>query len=298
MTSLSDTIQILLTLPAYRFAACVALVVCLFQALRLVRVSWSGIVVVVKKCVVPFWRLRWWAGVLAVSGILFLFSVPIHGFLQSLEYTYFNPVTLNETRLISNERAVSMYEAQIRQHCDSYEFGIVKRRTAETAAKINSTPQAIYEAALLECGLNPFRVRDDRVAAGWIQFTRAGLSGLDVSLDRVIQACRNREVEFIMDLTEKYLVRKWERAGRPDMRNTIDLYLAIFAPAHIGAAPEKVVYAGFGNPAYELNAGLDGWTQDGQGRIVRGLRLDGRITVWEIYLCLERKKALLLKMKI
>lgn len=298
MTPLSDTIQIILTLPAYRFAACVALVVCLFQALRLVRVSWSGIVALLKKCVVPFWRLRWWAGVLAVSGILFLFSTPIHGFLQSLEYTYFNPVTLNETRLISNERAVSMYEAQLRQHCDSYEFEVVKRRTAETAAKINSTPQAIYEAALLECGLNPFRVRDDRVAAGWIQFTRVGLSGLDVSLDRVIQACRSREVEFIMDLTERYLVRKWERAGKPDMRNTIDLYLAIFAPAHIGAAPDKVVYAGFGNPAYELNAGLDGWMQDGQGRIVRGMRQDGKITVWEIYLCLERKKALLLKQKI
>lgn len=298
MTSLSDTIQIILTLPAFRFAACVALVVCLFQAWRLVRVSWSGFVALLKKCVVPFWRLRWWAGVLAVSGILFLFLVPIHGFLQYLEYTYFNPVTLNESRTITDAHAVSLYEAGIKKHCDSYEFEIMKRRTAETAAKINSTPQAIYEAALLECGLNPFRVRDDRVAAGWIQFTRAGLSGLGVSMERVIQACRNREVEFVMDLTEQYLVRKWERAGKPDMRNTIDLYLAIFAPAHIGAAPEKVVYAGFGNPAYELNAGLDGWTQDGQGRIVRGLRLDGRITVWEIYLCLERKKALLLKMKI
>lgn len=298
MTSISDTIQIILTLPGYRFAACVVLVVCLFQALRLVRVSWSGFVALLKKCVVPAHRPAWWAKVLVVSGGLFLFSAPLHCWLQSLEYTYFNPVTLYEARTISNEHAVSLYEARIRQHCDSYEFEIVKQWTAATAARINSTPQAIYEAALLECGLNPFRVRDDRVAAGWIQFTRAGLSGLDVSLDRVIQACRNREVEFIMDLTERYLVRKWERAGRPDMRNTIDLYLAIFAPAHIGAAPEKVVYAGFGNPAYELNSGLDGWTQDGQGRIVRGLRRDGKITVWEIYLCLERKKALLLKQKI
>ena len=294
MTSLSDTIQILLTMPAYRFAACVALVVCLFQVLRLVRVSWTGIVALLKKCVVPFWRLRFWAGVLAVSGILFLFSTPIHGFLQSLEYTYFNPVTLNESRTITDAHAVALYEAVIKKHCDSYEFEIVKRRTAETAAKINSTPQVIYEAALLECGLNPFRVRDDLVAAGWIQFTHAGLSGLGVSMDRVIQACRNREVELIMDLTEQYLVRKWERAGRPDMRNTIDLYLAIFAPAHIGKEPEKVVYAGFDNPAYYKNSGLDGWGQDGQGRILRGAK-DGKIQVWEIYLCLERKKGLLLK---
>jgi hypothetical protein len=98
-----------------------------------------------------------------------------------------------------------------------------------------------------------------------------------------------------MDLTEKYLIRKWEQAGRPDMRNTIDLYLAIFSPANIGATPERVIYAGFSNPAYYKNSGLDGWYQDG-GRIMRGAK-DGKITGWEIYLCLEKKKGLLLKSK-
>lgn len=298
MTTISDAIQVLLTLPGYRFAACVVLSVCLFQAWRIVRVSWRGIVAVLRLYAVPAHRLTWWAKVLGVSVILFLFSGPLVGWLQSLEYTL-NPVWLSETEHITDEHAVSLYEAGIRRHCDSYEFEVVKRRTAETAARIGSTPQAIYEAALLECGLNPFRVRDDRVAAGWIQFTRAGLSGLGVSLEEVIQGCQRRDIKLIMDLTEQYLIRKWERAGKPDMRNTIDLYLAIFAPAHIGSAPEKVVYAGFGRPAYELNRGLDGWSKDAAGRIVRRVQdCDGKITVWEIYLCLERKKGLLLKSKI
>lgn len=298
MNSITDAIQILLTIPGYRFAACVILAVCLFQACRIVRVSWRGIVALLRLYAVPAHRLTWWAKVFGTSVGLFLFSAPLVGWLQSLEYTL-NPVWLSETEGITDEQAISLYEAGIRRHCDSYEFEVVKRRTAETAAKINSNPQAIYEAALLECGLNPFRVRDDRVAAGWIQFTWAGLSGLGVSLEEVIQGCQRQDVKMIMDLTEQYLVRKWERAGKPDMRNTIDLYLAIFAPAHIGSAPEKVVYAGFGRPAYELNRGLDGWSKDAAGRIVRRVQdCDGRITVWEIYLCLERKKGLLLKSKI
>ncbi len=98
-----------------------------------------------------------------------------------------------------------------------------------------------------------------------------------------------------MRLTDAYLVRRWEQAGKPDMRNTIDMYLAVFAPAHIGRAPEQVVYKGYGNAAYYKNAGLDGWFQDG-GKIVRkASECDGRITVWEIFLCLERKKGIALK---
>src|SRR5690606_12794420 len=184
----------------------------------------------------------------------------------------------------------SMYEVQIRKHCDDYEARVVIERTAQIADSINSTPLAIYETALLECGLNPFRINKERDAIGWIQFTRAGLDGLGFTIKDVIAACERRDVHFIMDLTERYLVRKWAKAGRPDMRNTIDLYLAVFAPAHIGAEPEKVVYAGFSNPAYYRNSGLDGWFVDG-GKIVRKRAMcDGRITVWEIYLCLERKK--------
>lgn len=294
MNNLSDTLQIFLTWPASRWFACVICAVCLFQALRVASAALDVSRFILSHYVVPVWRLTWWIKPALVGSIIFLFSAQVHDLLQELECRYWNPVYL-DAGAVSDAERITVYESEIRKYCDSYEASIVRDRTAQTAAKINSTPAAIYEAALLECGLNPFRVRADGVAAGWIQFTRAGLLGLGVSLDEVKAACRRRDAAFVMELTEKYLVRRWEIAGRPDMRNTIDLYLAIFAPAHISAAPEKVVYAGFGNPAYELNSGLDGWYQD-HGKIIRKQSMrDGRITVWEIFLCLERRKGLLLR---
>lgn len=291
MTHLPDIIQIALQ---WGFPGCLALAVALTFVWRWVGSAFA-LASLMLRYTLPVSRLKALPGYLATVGaiavLLWAFSGPLFAFSELLEYRYFEPVYLSER--IDDTRAVQMYEKTIRGKCP-IEAETVIRRTAETAAKINSTPLAIYESALLECGLNPFRVRDDHVAAGWIQFTRAGVSGLGVTLPEVIAACERRDVNFIMDLTDRYLVRKWEQAGKPDMRNTIDLYLAIFAPAHIAASPEKVVYAGFENPAYSLNSGLDGWYQDGE-RIARRSPGDGKITVWEIYLCLERKKRLLLK---
>lgn len=294
MTRLPDLFQIVLQ---WGFPGCIALAVALTFVWRWVGSAFA-LAALLLRYTLPVSKLKALPGYFATVGVIALllwaFSGPLFAFSELLEYRYFEPVYLSDR--IDDTKAVEMYEKIIREKCP-IEAETVIRRTAETAAKINSTPIAIYESALLECGLNPFRVRDDRVAAGWIQFTRAGVSGLGVTLPEVIAACERRDVNFIIDLTDRYLVRKWEQAGKPDMRNTIDLYLAIFAPAHIAAEPEKVVYAGFENPAYSLNSGLDGWYQDG-GMIARRSPGDGKITVWEIYLCLERKKRLLLKNKI
>lgn len=292
---MTNAVQILL---GFGLPGCLLLAVALLWALRLIGSAWS-LVCLVWRYMAPvsdFKRLPGYlASVGALSLLLWAFSGPLYDLSEEVEYRYFSPVYGGAQ--IDNETAVAMYEKRIREISPA-EAETVIRRTGEIAAKINSTKQAIYETALLECGLNFARVRDDRVAAGWIQFTRVGLSGLGVTLEQVINACNRRDVNFIMDLTEKYLIRKWEKAGRPDMRNTIDLYLAVFAPAHIGAAPDRVVYAGFGNPAYDLNSGLDGWYLS-KDRIMRKSSLrDGRIEVWEIYLCLERKKGLLLKNKL
>jgi len=295
MNALSDFLQIILTHAPIRWLVCVLIFVAFLQALRLISASWSAMIAVIRRLAVPVWTLGFWIKSAFFGTLIFLFSPQITDGLQWAE-DMANPVYLSTTTAVTPDHAVALYDARIREHCDSYEAAIVIRRTAETAAKINSTPLAIYESALLECGLNPFRVRDDRIAAGWIQFTRVGCSGLGVTMPQVIAACNRRDVVFIMDLTERYLIRKWEQAGRPDMRNTIDLYLAIFSPANIGATPEKIIYAGFSNPAYYKNSGLDGWYKDGD-RIMRGHK-DGKIIGWEIYLCLERKKGLLLKQKI
>lgn len=284
---MTDTIQILLSAGQ---AGCIAIAAALWLCWRLVRVSTGAVLALLRRV----WGRSRFAPVLWVgfwSVVLWGFSGSLSDTLQDVEVRYLNPVYVGQHSPDSTA-LVSIYEQEIQKHTTPAEFQAVKRWTESTARRIGSTPLAIYEAAYLECGLNPFRVRDDREAAGWIQFTRVGLQGLGVSLEQVIAACRARDVETIMRLTDAYLFRKAEKAPEgSSLANTIDLYLAVFAPAHIGRAPEAVVYAGFNNPDYFKNSGLDGWTVDG-GKIVRG-RKDGRITVREIWLCLERKKGLL-----
>ena len=292
MTTISNTIQIILNQPGpTRFAGCVVLVLFVWQLFRIAGFGLS----ILFRLLLPFrlWTLT--AG--CIGGLIVtLFATPLSDLLQDLEQRYWSPVYVDQFSGLSDGELLTLYETELRRHTTPEEFRIVKDSTAAISDRIGSTPLAIYEAAYLECGLNPFRVRDDRVAAGWIQFTRAGLSGLGVSLEKVIAACERRDAAFIMGLTGKYLARKAERlpAGST-MANTIDLYLAIFAPAHIGRAANQVVYSGYSDRRYSLNSGLDGWYIDG-GKIIRSrAACDGRITVGEIYLCLESKKARLIK---
>lgn len=282
---MTDALQILLAQSGWMlYASCLVIVLAVWQALRL-----AGLTVRALLQVSILHRPGKWLTAALIALPVFWLSGPICAGLEWIEDRYLSPVYLSGH--IGEQDALEAYEREIRKHTSAAEFDTLKRRTAEIARKINSRQIAIYETAWLECSLNPFRVRDDRVAAGWIQFTKNGLSGLGVSLDSVIRACRARDISTIMDLTEAYLTRRWEKAGRPDMSNTIDLYLAVFAPAHIGKEAGAVVYQGRGNPAYDLNSGLDGWRLE-SGKIVRG-RKDGRITVGEIWLCLERKKRLI-----
>lgn len=286
---MTDALQILLQtgLPG-----CIAIAAAFWLCWRVVRVSTGGLLALVRRVwgrskAGPVLYIGFW------SVVLWGFSRPLTDVLQDVEVRYLNPVYVGQ-HSPDSAALVAVYEREIQRHTTPAEFATVKRWTGATARRIGSTPLAIYEAAYLECGLNPFRVREDRVAAGWIQFTRVGLQGLGVSLEQVMAACRSRDVETVMRLSDAYLARKAEKAPKgSSLANTIDLYLAIFAPAHIGKDAGAVVYAGFDNPAYYKNSGLDGWTVDG-GKIVRG-RKDGRITVREIWLCLERKKGVLLK---
>lgn len=288
MTALSDTIQI-----ALQYGLPGALI--LFAALWMLwRAAWaaSGWLWSAVRKVLPPLKLGSLIWLLFGAALLFSLRFQISGALQEIECRYLAPVYVGQYAA-SDETKIRIYESEIRRHTTAGEFEIIRDSTRATAARIGSTPVAIYEAAYLECGLNPFRVRDDRVAAGWIQFTRVGLRGLGVSLEQVISACQRRDAALIMRLTDQYLCRKADRlpAG-VSLRNTIDLYLAIFAPAHVGADPDRVVYAGFSNPAYYKNSGLDGWKVE-NGKIVRGEK-DGKITAEEIHFCLERKKALLI----
>lgn len=291
---MTDLLQTLLKSEDYAPVYCLVAVLLAFQVILLLRGAFDLAFLVGRYTVFSrFNKLSFWLWLVAFTLILYPFRINLSDMIQGLEDYYADPVYYAGYNSIPG--SIEIYENQIRKNVTPAKFEILKRRTAEMAAKINSTPLAIYESALLECGLKPFRVRDDKIAAGWIQHTRNGCNGLGITLEQVIAACNRQDINFIMDATEKYLVRRWQQAGMPDMRNTIDLYLAIFAPAHIGEDAEKTVYAGFNNPAYYKNSGLDGWYQkDGIIMHKEGAK-DGRITVWEIYLCLEYKKSKLLK---
>lgn len=303
-----DFLQHLLSQDAwFRWIVCIVLVYLAWQILRILRLVLRHLVWWFRKT----WRFTFVWGrrnllvIAALGTLLWAFSNPLLDLLQSIEQRYFSPVFLNDYGNWSDAHLTAIFEEELGKQVDPYQKMVVMRRTREMAEKIQSTPLAIYEAAYLECGLNPFRVRTDRVAAGWIQFTRAGLASLryhgkPVAMNDVFRACETRDIEFMMDLTELYLVRKYEQSGRKPLHNTIDLYLALFAPAHIGAPSDKVVYAGFDNPSYFKNAGLDGWfvvrSAGDKQQIVRerGAR-DGKITIWEIYLAIEAKKGRLVR---
>ncbi len=282
-----DVVQILLQQdPWLRFLFCVVLALLLFTVYRIFKLG-MGFVWRILKFVYQFffvWTRRNWLLVALAGGLLWVFSDSIIDGLQDFEQRFLNPSYLNALSNFDDERLISIYEDELGKHTDTYEKNVVMKRTREMAEKMSSSPLAIYETAYLECGLDPFRVRSDKVAAGWIQFTRAGLV-----------ACARRDINFMMDLSEMYLINQYQRSGSKPLHNTIDLYLAVFAPAHIGAAHNKVVYEGYKNPSYFKNAGLDGWytenTRDGKQLILRkNAARDGKITIWEIYLALESKK--------
>lgn len=194
----------------------------------------------------------------------------------------------------TSRHALAVYEAELDRHCDSYEAAVVKRRVREIAAKIGSTPLAIMEVAYSECGLNPFQVRKDGIAAGIIQFTAAGAQGI-TTLPAVKEVCRRRDIEKMMDWTETYLLKAAAGRALPD---ATAVYVAVFAPGHIGADDGRVLYEGWNNPSYRLNDCFDGYYVEQSGRIIRSRSaMDGRITIAELRLHLEAKKARLLAEK-
>lgn len=301
--ALSDFIQYLLNQdPWLRWIACILLVYALLQTLRILRLLLRQLFRLLKKSYrfTFIWGWRNLFIITVLGSLLWVFSNPLIDFLQEIEQRYFSPVFVHEYDNLTEEHLVAIFEAELAKRVDPYQKEVVVRRTREIAQKIQSIPLAIYEAAYLECGLKPFEVRSDLVAAGWIQFTRIGLKSLEykgqpITFEQVLQACKDQDIEFMMDLTEIYLLRKYERSGKKPLHNTIDLYLALFAPVHIGAPSDQVVYQGFDNPSYYKNAGLDGWytATDSQGRqqiFRKRSARDGKITIWEIFLALESKK--------
>ena len=291
MKPISDLIQIGISLPgALGFVAAVGLVLLVLQFAKSLSDVLRGVGIAFRWLRARFIRLsvrRMFFVCLAAVPVFFC-SSRISATLQYFEQIAVPAYVNGDT----SERALVLYEAALDKTCDTWEAGVVKRRTREIAAKIGCSPLAIYEVAYSECGLDPFRIRTDGKAAGWIQFTVAGSVGI-TSLPEVKQACKNRDVKKMMEWTETYLVSRAK--GKP-MRDATDIYVCVFAPGFLGADDSQVLYEGWSNPNYYLNKIFDGYHIDHKGRIMRtDGAMDGKITIREMRLHLEAKKSRFLR---
>lgn len=258
--------------------------ICAVTAIRLMSAAISaGLIAFVK---IARWVFKPMAlfFALALTMVSLYLRSPAEAMLNYVATRFISPVVIHNT--ITEEDAFAL-RAELRSKVDAHTYEQVMAWTDSTSKAIGCSVEDILAVALLECGLNPFLVREDKVAAGWLQFTRVGLVSHKVSLDRVIRACKEKDVEFIMSLSHLYLTQKANRSSKP-VNTAIDVYLAVFAPSKIGADGKEILYDGANNPAYYMNKGLDGWKLSSSGVIYRSAR-DERITVEELYLAMMRR---------
>lgn len=292
MKNLIDALQIGLQIPGFGLVICFLLVVLFFQAAKVlgfsfvaVRALWA----LGSKLVFRFWGFRRICALLILAIPLYAFNKQISNGLQYLEQAYISPTYVVAD---SSYWAVSCYETELKKHTTEAQFRTVKDSTYKLAADLGCDPLAIYEVAYSECGMNPFCVRTDGVAAGWIQFTRLGLSGFGVSLDEVKRWCRDKDAVSIMEMTGRYM-RKWA-AGRK-LGNSAGVYCAVFAPGKIGHSDDAALYSGWNNPEYCMNKGLDGFVLRGNKALYLPYTMDGKLTKNDLTAALAYKKAGLLK---
>jgi hypothetical protein len=316
LKSLCDLTQILLGYGPAGFA------VLAFLALqggkmfcRAWRLGWAGAWLVgaeARRWVVRLsgWGLVW--NLLAGTALYFVFSAfgpKISDSIQWAEQTWLTPIYLAPIEADTSSEAAAAYTRRIGRNLGPSDYALFLRRTAEIAAKCGSTPLCFYEVYESECSCNPFAInqrerRDkagrlagiDTVAAGQIQFTAAGVSGLvlngeAVTMRQVKDAIIHKRLGFLMDLQELYMARA--SGGKP-LPRPCDVYTAVFMPAFVGKGMETVLASRWSNRPeyYWQNLGLDGYQLDGKGRVLfMPSSRDGVITIKDLSLCLAAKKA-------
>lgn len=287
-----DIIQLLLTdLGPFSFLMAVVLAWALIQAGKLAGLAVHGIVLAAKAIrqisFNPFKPTNS-ALVILIGFLIYLNGETVTTGLQYIEQSLNPTYTTSDTSFFTESR----FEDVIKHHTNEAQFLTVRDSTRALAKEIGCRPQDIYLVAYSECGLNPFTIRQDGIAAGWIQFTRDGLSGLGRSLDQVKQSCYEKDAVEIMRLTGIFIRRA--AAGRR-LETATDFYCAVFAPAKLGHGIDETLYSGFGNPEYYKNAGLDGYFLE-SGKVLYLPHLkDGKLTKRDLMAALEYRKAKFLK---
>lgn len=281
MKNILDLIQIILE---YGISGAVIFALLLMFILRLSRKVWHLFCWVFRQMLSFLPRPTIWNGtVLSLfSTVTYIFASDISNLAQFVETYYVQPAYHIE---YDSSEVIRAYERKMSRHLFTDEFNQVRDSVRSMEREFNLSPGSIYECAYPECGLNPFVIRSDGRAAGFIQFTPAGLKNLGVSLQQVKKWCEDREAGKIMHLTRLYLRRCGLNGG-----DGADVYCAVFAPGYLKAPESAVLYEGKNNPAYYLNSQIDGYTDNGN-RIYRDpFSVDFRITKKELRLWMERKK--------
>ena len=287
-----DIIQLLLTdLGPFSFLMAVVLAWALIQAWKLIICAAEFLAISIKAIrrltYNPF-SIKNGAIVLLIGTVIYLNGENVSSSLQYIEQRISPTYITSDTSFFAESR----FEDVVKRYTNEAQFLTVRDSTRALAREIGCRPQDIYLVAYSECGLNPFRIRDDGIAAGWIQFTMDGLSGLGRSLEQVKQSCSSGDAVEIMRLTGAYIRRA--AAGRK-VESATDFYCAVFAPAKMGAGMDDALYSGFNNPEYYLNSGLDGYFIESEKVLYLPHLKDGKLTKRDLMAALEYRKAKFLK---
>lgn len=288
-------------IAALLFTVCAAIVyrIAKYAVIALTFV-WS-----ILKSATPEFGCLFSASWMLLSFVFYVFSAQIIDVTDFLYQYYFAPVRFSYYDADNSSFTEQAYTNVLRRNTTDAEYQKLMVTTDALAKRYGSTTLNFLEVYESECALNPYACytneKGDTTAAGQIQFTATGISGLSVdsvkaTMEAVRRAIRARDMEYLCKLEIEYfnaVVPKGKQLLRP-----CDVYTAVFMPAYIGAPDDTVIASEDGkNPEYYNRncAPLDGW-EIRNGIILHGRQYrDGKITIKDLSTALAYRKALLLK---
>jgi len=297
---ITDLAQVLLNQSgAWKFFSC-ALIFCLCWLAW--RYFWAAVLLIIKiwkEVKKPFIPWKWGSlfFILFGAGLISLCSEWLSDKIEWVEQKYLDPTYISSD---TSSFAVKCFENELSKNLTGEKMQILVKWTDKIAQDCGSNRLALYEVYNSECALNPFAVnvryrngRTDTIAASILQFTAAGISGLS-TMREVKDAVIRKDLEFLMTLAHAYMVRASQGVRLP---NACNVYTAVFMPSFVGGDMNTVLASlKSSRPDWYLeNIGLDGHYLDGQKIMTSPKARDGKITIHDLHLHLELKKAQLLK---
>ncbi len=296
----TDLIQVLLNQSgAWKFFSCALIFSLCWLIWRYFWAAVSLLIKVWKELKKPFIPLKWGSlfFMLFGAGVISLCSEWLSDKIEWVEQKYLDPTYITSD---TSSFAVKCFETELSKNLTGEQMQILVTWTDQIAKDCGSNRLALYEVYNSECALNPFAVnvryrngRTDTIAASILQFTAAGISGLS-TMREVKDAVIRKDLEFLMTLAHAYMVRASQGVRLP---NAANVYTAVFMPSFVGGDMSTILASlRSSRPDWYIeNIGLDGHYLDGQKIMTSPKARDGKITINDLHLHLELKKALLLK---